>query len=147
MANKPSRAKVDDDAAYQPVCGAGGEPGGTLEPSSKMTITRSMRNSIRECSLPVCNVCAISPFLALRLGDLARAAGLRAGDLALAAGFRAGDLARPRGFGAGEAALALRVATMVDATRRRRMEAAESAALGVVVPRRAPLCKLVSRNQ
>ena len=53
------------------------------------------------------------PFLALRLGDLARAAGLRAGDLALAAGFRAGDLARPRGFGAGDAALALRVATMV----------------------------------
>ena len=53
------------------------------------------------------------PFLALRLGDLARAAGLRAGDLALAAGFRAGDLARPRGFGAGDAArLALRVATM-----------------------------------
>ena len=56
------------------------------------------------------------PFLALRLGDLARAAGLRAGDLA-----RAGDFARPRGFGAGDAArLALRVATMVDATRRRR---------------------------
>ena len=48
------------------------------------------------------------PFLALRLGDLARAAGLRAGDFA-----RAGDLARPRGLGAGEAArLALRVATM-----------------------------------
>ena len=53
------------------------------------------------------------PFLALRLGDLARAAGLRAGDLALAAGFRAGDWARPRGLGAGEAArLARRVATM-----------------------------------
>ena len=53
------------------------------------------------------------PFLALRRGDLARAAGLRAGDLALAAGLRAGDWARPRGFGAGEAArLALRVATM-----------------------------------
>ena len=56
------------------------------------------------------------PFLALRLGDLARAAGLRAGDLALAAGFRAGDWARPRGLGAGEAArLALRVATMAVA--------------------------------
>ena len=54
------------------------------------------------------------PFLALRLGDLARAAGLRAGDLALAAGFRAGDWARPRGLGAGDAALALRVATMFD---------------------------------
>ena len=55
------------------------------------------------------------PFLALRLGDLARATGLRAGDLTLAAGFRAGDLARPRGFGAGDAArLARRVATMVD---------------------------------
>ena len=58
------------------------------------------------------------PFLALRLGDLARAAGLRAGDLALAAGFRAGDWARPRGFGAGEAALALRVATMAVAATR-----------------------------
>ena len=59
------------------------------------------------------------PFLALRLGDLARAAGLRAGDLALAAGLRAGDWARPRGFGAGEAArLARRVATMaVECTR------------------------------
>jgi len=80
-------------------------------------MTRSMRNSTNECSLPVCNVCAMPfPFLALRLGDLARAAGLRAGDLA-----RAGDFARPRGFGAGDAArLALRVATMVDATRRRR---------------------------
>jgi hypothetical protein len=79
-----------------------------------MTITLNMRNSIRECSLPVCKVWAISlPFLALRrAGDLAL--GLRAGDLALAAGFRAGDWARPRGFGAGEAALALRVATMVD---------------------------------
>ena len=118
MANKPNKAKVDDDAAYHPVWGAGGLPGGTLLPSSKMTITLSMRNSTSECSLPVCNVCAISPFLALRLGDLARAAGLRAGDLALAAGFRAGDLARPRGFGAGDAALALRVATMVVATRR-----------------------------
>ena len=123
MANKPNKAKVDDDAAYQPVWGAGGEPGGTFEPSSKMTITLNMRNSTSECSLPVCNVCAMPlPFLALRLGDLARAAGLRAGDFA-----RAGDLARPRGFGAGEAALARRVATMV-ATRRRRVEAAESPA-------------------
>ena len=120
IANKPNKAKVDEDAAYQPVCGAGGEPGGTLLPSSKMTITRSMRNSTRECSLPVCKVCAIWPFLALRLGDLALA--LRAGDLALAAGFRAGDWARPRGFGAGEAArLARRVATMLDATRRWRV--------------------------
>ena len=82
-----------------------------------MTITLSMRNSTSECSLPVCNVCAISlPFLALRLGDLALA--LRAGDLALAAGFRAGDWARPRGFGAGEAARALRVATMAVAATR-----------------------------
>jgi hypothetical protein len=111
IAKRPSNAKVDDDAAYHPVWGAGGLPGGTLLPSSKMTITLSMRNSTSECSLPVCKVCAISPFLALRLGDLARAAGLRAGDLALAAGFRAGDWARPRG--AGEAArLARRVATM-----------------------------------
>ena len=118
IANNPSRAKVDDDAAYQPVCGAGGLPGGTLLPSSKMTITRSMRNSTSECSLPVCNVCAISlPFLALRLGDLALA--LRAGDLALAAGFRAGDRARPRGFRAGEAARARRVATILQASRRR----------------------------
>ena len=116
IANSPNKAKVDEDAAYQPVWGAGGEPGGTFEPSSKMTITLNMRNSTSECSLPVCKVCAMPlPFLALRLGDLARAAGLRAGDLALAAGFRAGDWARPRGFGAGEAArLALRVATMVD---------------------------------
>ena len=121
IAKSPNKAKVDEEAAYHPVWGAGGEPGGTFEPSSKMTITLNMRNSTSECSLPVCKVCAISlPFLALRLGDLARAAGLRAGDLALAAGFRAGDLARPRGFGAGEAALDLRVATMVDATRRRR---------------------------
>ena len=113
IAKRPSKAKVDEDAAYQPVWGAGGEPGGTLLPSSKMTMTRSMRNSTSECSLPVCNVCAMPfPFLALRLGDLARAAGLRAGDLALAAGFRAGDWARLRGLGAGEAALALRVATM-----------------------------------
>ena len=53
---------------------------------------------------------AISPFLALRLGDLARAAGLRAGDFA-----RAGDLARPRGFGAGEAARArVHLAVVVD---------------------------------
>ena len=114
MANNPNKAKVDDDAAYHPVCGAGGLPGGTLLPSSKMTITRSMRNSTSECSLPVCNVCAISlPFLAFafRPGDLALA--LRAGDLALAAGFRAGDRARPRGFGTGEAArAALRVATI-----------------------------------
>ena len=75
-----------------------------------------MRNSTNECSLPVCKVCAMPlPFLALRrAGDLAL--GLRAGDL-----LRAGDFARPRGFGAGDAArLALRVATMVDATRRRR---------------------------
>ena len=107
IAKSPNKAKVDDEAAYQPVWGAGGEPGGTLLPSSKMTITLNMRNSIRECSLPVCKVWAISPFLALRLGDLARAAGLRAGDFA-----RAGDLARPRGFGAGEAARARRVATI-----------------------------------
>ena len=120
IAKRPSRAKVDEDAAYHPVWGAGGEPGGTLLPSSKMTITRSMRNSTSECSLPVCKVCGASgkpfPFLAFafRAGDLALAAGLRAGDLALAAGFRAGDL--PRGFGAGDAArLARRVATMVDA--------------------------------
>ena len=81
-----------------------------------MTITLSMRNSIRECSLPVCKVWAIWPFLALRLGEFALA--LRAGDLALAAGFRAGDWARPRGFGAGEAARALRVATMAVAATR-----------------------------
>ena len=118
MANKPNKAKVDDDAAYQPVWGAGGLPGGTLLPSSKMTITLNMRNSTRECSLPVCKVCAMPlPFLALRLGDLARA--LRAGDLALAAGFRAGDFVRPRGFGAGEAARARRVATILQASRRR----------------------------
>ena len=116
IAKSPNKAKVDDEAAYQPVWGAGGEPGGTLLPSSKMTITLNMRNSIRECSLPVCKVWAISPFLALRLGDLALA--LRAGDLALAAGFRAGDLARPRGFGAGDAARALRVATMAVAATR-----------------------------
>ena len=53
------------------------------------------------------------PFLALRLGDLARAAGLRAGDLA-------------RGLRAGEAARAppadwRRVATM-RASRRRRVQ-------------------------
>ena len=103
IANNPSRAKVDEDAAYQPVWGAGGEPGGTLLPSSKMTITLNMRNSTSECSLPVCNVCAMPlPFLAFAF---------RPGDLALA--LRAGDLARPRGFGAGEVArLALRVATM-----------------------------------
>ena len=108
IAKRPSRAKVDEDAAYHPVWGAGGEPGGTLLPSSKMTITLNMRNSTSECSLPVCNVWAMPfPFLALRRGDLARAAGLRAGDFA-----RAGDLARPRGFGAGEAARARRVATI-----------------------------------
>ena len=117
IAKRPSKAKVEEDAAYHPVWGAGGEPGGTLLPSSNMTITLNMRNSISECSLPVCNVCAMPlPFLALRLGDLARAAGLRAGDLALAAGLRAGDWARPRGLGAGEAArLARRVATMAVA--------------------------------
>ena len=115
IANKPNKAKVEEEAAYHPVWGAGGEPGGTLLPSSKMTITRSIKNSTNECSRPVCKVCAMPlPFLAFafRAGDLAL--GLRAGDLALAAGFRAGDL--PRGFGAGDAArLARRVATMVDA--------------------------------
>ena len=117
IAKSPNKAKVDDEAAYQPVWGAGGEPGGTLLPSSKMTITRSIKNSTNECSRPVCKVCAMPlPFLALRLGDLALA--LRAGDLALAAGFRAGDLARPRGFGAGDAARALRVATMAVAATR-----------------------------
>ena len=67
IANSPNKAKVDEDAAYQPVWGAGGLPGGTLLPSSKMTITLNMRNSTSECSLPVCNVCAMPlPFLALR---------------------------------------------------------------------------------
>ena len=115
-------------------------------PSSKMTITLNMRNSTRECSLPVCKVCAMPlPFLALRLGDLARAAGLRAGDFA-----RAGDLARPRGFGAGEAArLALRVATMVDATRRRREAALNLLHLqeGCVVSPGAPLCSACAINR
>ena len=53
------------------------------------------------------------PFLAFRLGDLARAAGLRAGDFA-----RAGDLARPRGFGAGEAARAARRVATIGCKRR-----------------------------
>ena len=104
IANNPSKAKVDEDAAYQPVWGAGGEPGGTLLPSSKMTITLSMRNSTSECSLPVCNVCAMPlPFLALRLGDLARAAGLARRRLpaprrrlGAAAGLRRGREARAR---------------------------------------------------